>query len=378
MQRILLNFSVTRLDDMVAKGNVWYALHYRQFFDRYICAYVLGPRMAPLERDGVCLVSLGTGRPLLDLVLSPIRVYGLARRSGATDFLSADLAYAWWHFILVRLLLGGRLMAMPVCTPSEILQLTGKTYSGLPTWIERGFIRMTFMMANRILCVETDKTGIEWVRTLDKAEKLKIVPVLPEEFPTVDFMDLVRDCSSNLRETVARKNPPQLVYVGRLENEKLVDDLIDVAVHLRESGRAYVLRIVGDGTERSRLERRVAEEGVQGSVVFYGYMSSIDVAKILSNSDLFVSPYTGTSLREAALMGLPIVAYRLGFVGELLRDGENCLMASGGDTKGMAKQIVCLLDDPQRAYEIGAEAKRFADRLWSPASLRNSLNLAFN
>src|SRR5438874_2605511 len=104
--KVLLNFSITKLEDMIGKGNVWYTLHYRNYFDKYVVAYLIGHSPLPLERNGVHLISVGTGNPLTDVFLAPWRVYRLSTRFHATHFVSADLILAWWHSWLVRLLHG--------------------------------------------------------------------------------------------------------------------------------------------------------------------------------------------------------------------------------------------------------------------------------
>ena len=375
--RTLLNASITKLEDMIDKGNVWYATHYRQYFDRYVCAYVLGKKGDTLERDGVSLVPLGTGRPALDLLVAPWRVYRLSKACGATHFISADLILAWWHFSLLRLLTGGRIVVMPVCNPEEILRTSGRSYSGLPAWLERLFIHLSFRSAGRILCVKFDPSGVAWVRSTGFERKLKIVGVLPEEFSTPEFLQAIESRDRDRAGRTSMHARPRLVYVGRLEKEKLVDDLIDAMARLRELGKTFTLTIVGDGAERSRLERRVLDSGLGEAVLFAGFVSSEGVAQRLADSDIFVSPYTGTSLREAALAGLAIVAYRLGWVEDVFRDGENCLLAEAHDSRAMASRIAELIDAPQRRAELGARARQLARDIWSTAALRLSLQQAF-
>jgi glycosyltransferase involved in cell wall biosynthesis len=377
MKKVLLNCSTTKLEDMLEKGNVWYTVHYRQYFDEYICGYLLGRAAEPLERDGVRLVPLGTGKPMLDLLMAPIRVYRVARRVDATHYTSADLLLSWWHFSLARLLCGAQLMLNPVCNPKVTLETTGKTFSGLPLWIERALIYLSLRAADRILCVRTNPAGLAWLTATGFGHKVTLVDVLPEEFSAPEFLEQSRSSPRAISAPLAEKSPVHLIYVGRLEREKLIDDLIDAMIHLHALRKPFVLTVVGDGSERHRLEQRVTAAGLADRISFTGFLQAGDVAGHFKGSDICVSPYTGTSLREAALMGLAIVAYRLGGIEDLFQDGKHCLLVTAGDSKGLAEKIAELIDVPARRFELATNAQTMAQRVWSSAALRVSLREAF-
>ena len=362
---------------MLAKGNVWYTVHYRLYFDQYVCGYLVGRRGEPIQRDGVHLVPLGTGRLVIDLLMAPLRVYRLSKTVRATHFLTADLILAWWHFWLLRVLTGARPMVMPVCTPDEILRLSGRSFSGLPVWMERLFISLSFLAADRVLCFQNHQAGIEWVRSTSFGRKLKIVDLMPEEFSAPEFLERLRSGGAGRFPGGVPPGPSRLVYVGRLEREKLVDDLVDAMLHLQELGKSFHLTIVGDGAERAHLEGRVRSAGLNEKVTFAGFLAPNDVAGVLLNSDIFVSPYTGTALREAALAGLAIVAYRLGGIENVFRDGENCVLVEASDRRGLAEQVAQLIDAPERRTRLAANVRTMAERVWSTDALRRSLAQAF-
>ena len=81
-----------------------------------------------------------------------------------------------------------------------------------------------------------------------------------------------------------------LVYVGRLVCDKGVDLLIEALSILRESGTETRLTVVGDGPDRSRLEKQVAELALQSSVEFVGSVNSLQLAEILNHHRILVVP----------------------------------------------------------------------------------------
>lgn len=376
-RKVLLNFSVTNLGDMLAKGNLAYTTYYTSYFDEFVCLYLLGEPREKIRLGNVTLTSPGLGIPWLDLLLSPFTVFRVARKSRATHFLSADLAYAWWHFWLLALT-GRKLVVMPVCTPSEIWRSSGQTYSGLPYWLEKIFVHLTLNRASVILSPKHSSLLQHWITNSKWKQKLRIVPVVPDEFPAPAFFEaLEAGGTRNTTAIPAGSSPVRLIYVGRLEPEKLTQDLISVADLLSRAGHEFTMTIVGDGTERRMLEKRAFEKGLENRILFTGFLSAGAVGEQLLMHDIFVSPLTGTSLREALLAGLAVVAYRMDFVAGLLQDERNCLFAEPCDVEGLARQIGRLIRDRSLRAAIANGGHELALSIWSKHNIGESLALAF-
>ncbi|MDB4992523.1 MAG: putative glycosyltransferase, partial [Parcubacteria group bacterium] len=104
-------------------------------------------------------------------------------------------------------------------------------------------------------------------------------------------------------EEVTRAASPKIVTIGRLVPWKRIEGIIDAIALLPG---AASLTIVGEGTERARLETR-AKEKLSGRVIFTGPRSHADTLAILGAADIFVlnSSYEGLShvLIEALMLG---------------------------------------------------------------------------
>jgi glycosyltransferase involved in cell wall biosynthesis len=157
-----------------------------------------------------------------------------------------------------------------------------------------------------------------------------MVDVLPEALPSTGFVRKLRELKGKVR-----KQDNLLLYVGRLHREKLVDDLIRMMVYLKDTD--VVLHIIGDGPERRSLEQLSHTLGVESSVKFLGMISNEDLPEHYLSARLFVSPYTGTSFREASMCGTQIIAYdttaiedKTGIVVVPLRDIEKLANAVRG------------------------------------------------
>ncbi len=97
------------------------------------------------------------------------------------------------------------------------------------------------------------------------------------------------------------------------------------------------------------------------------------VASQLRAAHVFVAPLTGTSLREAALCGLPIVAYDRDWIRGLLQYAETALLSPSRDVEDMAEQVKRLIVDPALALKIGTAAQRLAMDLWTANSIPSSM-----
>ncbi|MCW1310038.1 MAG: glycosyltransferase, partial [Candidatus Nanoarchaeia archaeon] len=219
-----------------------------------------------------------------------------------------------------------------------------------------------------------------WLSSMKSIKgKLKIVENLVEALPTDDFMKSLQELVK--KNVKVSHSEFHLVYVGRLHREKMVRDLINmmqVIQKMNESSKNIVLNIIGDGPERDELERLVGDLGLSNQIRFIGYVPNCELPKYLLNSNVFVSTLTGTSLREAAICGLPIVAYNHNWVVGLLKNEKNALLIDVGNYKDMAEQVLRLYTDVKLRQLLSDNIKSLANSLWTTNNLRESLKKAFD
>lgn len=140
--------------------------------------------------------------------------------------------------------------------------------------------------------------------------------------------------------------PPVLLAVGRLAPQKDFESLLRAFAKVRASHAARLL-ILGDGEERSRLERLVTELGLGEDVDLPGW--AVNPYPYMASADLFVlsSRWEGlpTVLIEALYCGLPIVATDCpSGPREILRGGRFGSLVPVGDVDALAQAIGDALD----------------------------------
>ena len=135
------------------------------------------------------------------------------------------------------------------------------------------------------------------------------------------------------------------------------------------SGEEAQLLIIGSGPEREALMALAVELGVAERVHFLG--ARPDSAAILRGGvDLLVSgareEVFGLTLAEAGMLGLPVSAYRVGGIPEVVEEGVTGLLATPGDWAEMADHWR-QLSNPQRRCEMGRAAQLRAAQLLTVA-----------
>jgi glycosyltransferase involved in cell wall biosynthesis len=148
-------------------------------------------------------------------------------------------------------------------------------------------------------------------------------------------------------------------WIGRMTEIKRTDDVLRVFQQLRESGVDACLCLVGDGPDRPAIERRAKELGIMRNTLFLGFQR--DVAPLYASFDVLLLPSasegTPVSAIEALAAGMPVVATRVGGVPDVVRDGEDGLLAEPGAIDELSEHLIRLARDPALRERMGASGR---------------------
>ena len=124
------------------------------------------------------------------------------------------------------------------------------------------------------------------------------------------------------------------------------------------------LLIVGDGTDKARLEELTTKLGLSEEVEFSGKVLPPDLYKIYSSGWVFAtaSPIEtqGMVLIEAAACGMPLIAVDKGAVSEVCQDGVNGVLCVDGDVEAMANAMVNILTDQKTREKFSGASLKIA------------------
>lgn len=150
-----------------------------------------------------------------------------------------------------------------------------------------------------------------------------------------------------------------LIAIGRMEQLKHFDELLEVAASLREKHCNFQLILIGGGAEESYLKQLSQQLHLEDYVRITGEIPNAN--RWLKGFDIFCMPSVSEGLpnvvMEAAAAGLPIVTWQLPFYEELLTPEETALMAAPGDRAGFEQAVLKLINDQSLREELGAAAQ---------------------
>ncbi|GAA0263231.1 glycosyltransferase family 4 protein [Saccharothrix mutabilis subsp. mutabilis] len=154
---------------------------------------------------------------------------------------------------------------------------------------------------------------------------------------------------------------PLLLFFGRLEWEKGVQDLIAALPRIRRAHRGARLVVAGEGTHGQWLVEQARKHKVRRAVDFVGHLSDRELAGVLAAADAVVLPSRyepfGIVALEAAAAGTPLVASTAGGLGEVVLDGVTGLSFAPGDVEALARAVRSVLDDRPSAVRRAKAAK---------------------
>lgn len=158
---------------------------------------------------------------------------------------------------------------------------------------------------------------------------------------------------------------------GRLVDYKRFDVLLDALALLAPKYPDLHVAIAGDGPQRQQLEAQAQALGVAGRVRFCGQLGHMADFWHCMDMAVHASVLEGmpNAVMEAMLAGLPVVATPVGGTPDIVQDGETGLLTPPGDAQALAGAMQRLLDDPQRAMEMGCAAAHRMRTEFSPAAM---------
>ena len=151
-----------------------------------------------------------------------------------------------------------------------------------------------------------------------------------------------------------------LLSIGRMEEQKGIDTLIDAFARIATRVPRAHLVLVGDGPDREHLNARIVSLGLADRVVLLGRRT--DIPQLLAGATAFVlaSRWEGMPnvVLEAMAAALPVIATRVEGTTELLTEGETGWLVPADDPEALANRMETVLTNPAAARQVGREAQQ--------------------
>ncbi|MFT4665843.1 MAG: glycosyltransferase involved in cell wall biosynthesis [Polaribacter sp.] len=196
-------------------------------------------------------------------------------------------------------------------------------------------------------------------KTVNEAAKIKVV------HSGVDLNRFPKQQKNKLREEFQVPDEIAIVAnVAAITEQKDYHTFVRTAERLlKEKTKAHFF-IIGEGKQRKEIEAYVKELGLDEKITFTGFRK--DITEIFSNIDvLLFSSQTeglGTTLLDAQLCGVPIVATNVGGIPEIVEHENTGLLANRAEDEVLAKHVRLLLSDNTARKQMAERARKSVEQ----------------
>jgi glycosyltransferase involved in cell wall biosynthesis len=150
-----------------------------------------------------------------------------------------------------------------------------------------------------------------------------------------------------------------VTQIGNFKPQKAPLDFVRVAATVHEQLPEVWFVMVGDGPLREPAERLARELGVADRMVFSGWWEDVPALLAATTVSVLTSRHEGLpcSVVESLAAGVPVVATAVDGTVEVVRSGDNGLLAPAGDIAALAQSVGRLLMDPGLRGRMAAAAR---------------------
>jgi glycosyltransferase involved in cell wall biosynthesis len=198
------------------------------------------------------------------------------------------------------------------------------------------------------------------------AEKLMIDP------PSIDIPAVISQSEQTI--DIPDVHGTMIGYGGRIEESRGLEELVAASAILDARGVLAQVVIAGEGPLLKSLQQEVRSSRVK----YLGWVDSVPA--VVKRFEVAVFPSTAagvpTSMLEAAVLGVPIVASRVAGIEEMFEDGSEVRLVEPGDSRALAAAIADVVAHPEEASEMARAAQtRTVDEYSALASIDRHMEL---
>lgn len=182
----------------------------------------------------------------------------------------------------------------------------------------------------------------------------------------VDLPPASAEKTAEIRERLGLdEGTPLVMTVNHLHPRKRIDLFVrsmELVANRVPGSRGL---IVGSGPELGRLKSLVGELGLEGKVIFAGFVPEAELASFYALAQVYANQAKmesfGLSVLEALAAGLPVVSVDEGGPSETVGNGARGFLVDS-TPEGLASGIMSLLENPEQARAMGIAGRDYVGR----------------
>lgn len=326
-----------------------------------VCASDEGPARTE-HLDGVTVHRL---RSAPVLVHPTMRVAVPARLDRLIDEIAPDVVHVQAHFVVGRAAISAsRRAGIPVVATNHFMPDNLFQFARIPGRLRERAGALAWKDFNRVYSrADRVTTPTEIAAGLLTGKGFG-----PSVEPISCGIDLARfqpraEPRAWARRAFGLPDRDTIVFVGRLDEEKRLDELVRALPHVLNHTDAQIA-LAGTGGQRAALAGLVDRIGVGDRVSFLGFVPDERLPQVYAAGDVFAMPgvaeLQSIATLEAMASGLPVVAADAMALPHLVRPGENGHLFRPGDVQELARHLGALLASPGTRATMGAASRAIA------------------
>ena len=167
------------------------------------------------------------------------------------------------------------------------------------------------------------------------------------------------------------KDPRSFIvgYTGRISKEKGPFNFIRVANRILQQDKHCEFVVAGEGPQLEAMQKLAEQMGIMQQFHFLGHVEGFSMYSLYQKFDLLISTSSTeglpNNLLEACAMFVPVIATKVGGVGELIENGYNGFLTEDGDIEALAQQALTLKKNQELAEKFRRNAREVVERKFS-------------
>lgn len=180
---------------------------------------------------------------------------------------------------------------------------------------------------------------------------------------------------SSLFPYKARKPDPhgkiRIATTGRLVEKKGIEYAIRAVAKVAKIYPNIEYKIIGDGILKTELQELIDSLDITDKIQLVGWKTQPEIVEIIDNSDIFVATSVTAkngnqdapvnTLKEAMIMGLPVIATCHGGIPELVKDGISGFLVPERDTDAIEEKLSYLIEHPEIWIKMGQAGRDYVE-----------------
>jgi glycosyltransferase involved in cell wall biosynthesis len=166
------------------------------------------------------------------------------------------------------------------------------------------------------------------------------------------------------------ESAPVVVFVGRLEPQKGVGELLDALPLLRERAKDAVVVLLGEGVSSERVQRAAASS--RGAILAPGARPPREIAQWLAACDVFTLPSwmegTPNVVLEALASGRPVVASNVGGIPDVVSQPDAGKLIPPKDAPALAAALAQTLERVRRGELAPDRIRALGPKSWDESA----------